>query len=58
MKSLYPDIIIRPLAEPVFSSCTIVYANSYTLTEADEILIAFLKTYLQNQQLFAKQMFL
>ena len=58
MKSLYPDISIRPLTEPSFSSCTIVYANSYTLTEADEILIAFLKIYLQNQQLFAKQMFL
>lgn len=58
MKSLYPDISIRPLTEPSFSSCTIVYTSSYTLTEADEILIAFLKTYLQNQQLFAKQMFL
>lgn len=55
---IYPDIIIRPFAKPIFSSCNIVYVNSYTLTEADNILIAFLKTYLQSQQLYAKQLFL
>lgn len=58
INSLYPDITIRPFTEPIFSPCNIVYVKSSTLTEADEILISFLKTYLQNQQLFAKQMFL
>lgn len=57
MSSLYPDVTVRPLDEPIYSSCNIVYANTYTLSSADEILIAFLKTYLQNLQLFSRQTF-
>lgn len=55
---IYPDITIRPFNKPIFSSCNIVFAKSYTFTEADEILITFLKTYLRSQQLYARQMFL
>ena len=55
---IYPDITIRPFDKPIFSSCNIVFAKSYTFTEADEVLITFLKTYLRSQQLYAKQIFL
>lgn len=55
LKPMYPDIVTIPFVESDGSPCQIVYPTSHILSEADEVLISFLKVYFQNLQLIAQQ---
>ena len=55
LKPMYPEIVTIPFVEEECSPCQIVYPTSYILSEADEVLISFLKVYFQNLQLIAQQ---
>lgn len=54
IKSLYPDIGFLHIAAPT-SPIHVVYHENYTLTAADEVVIQFVKSYIQNLQLLSKQ---
>ena len=55
LKPMYPDIVTIPFTESEGCPCQIVYPVTYLLSEADEVLISFLKVYFQNLQLIAQQ---
>ncbi len=55
LKSMYPDVVMIPFSDSTGSPCSIVYPSTYVLSEADEVLISFLKAYFQNLQLIAQQ---
>ena len=55
LKPMYPDIVTIPFEKGGESPCQIVYPATYLLSEADEVLISFLKVYFQNLQLIAQQ---
>ena len=55
LKPMYPDVVTIPFADGPGSPCSIVYPSTYVLSEADEVLISFLKVYFQNLQLIAQQ---
>jgi len=54
-KALYPDVKMVPFRDGLENDFFVVYPKSYRLSKADEILISFLKLYMQNLQLTAKQ---
>lgn len=54
LKPMYPDVVTIPFADSMGSPCSIVYPSTYVLSEADEVLISFLKVYFQNLQLIAQ----
>lgn len=56
LKPMYPDVVTIPFSDGQGSPCSIVYPSTYILSEADEVLISFLKVYFQNLQLIAQQM--
>ena len=55
LKTMYPDVVMIPFSDTPGSPCSIVYPSTYVLSEADEVLISFLKAYFQNLQLIAQQ---
>lgn len=55
VKPMYPELVIIPFTNIEGSPCSIVYPTTYILSEADEVLISFLKFYFQNLQLLAQQ---
>lgn len=57
VKASYPDVGFLPVASsaPSTSPIYVVYAETHTLTEADEVVIHFIKSYIQNLQLLTKQ---
>ena len=55
LKAMYPDVVMIPFSDTPGSPCSIVYPSTYVLSEADEVLISFLKAYFQNLQLIAQQ---
>lgn len=55
LKPMYPDVVTIPFTDGAGSPCSIVYPSTYVLSEADEVLISFLKVYFQNLQLIAQQ---
>lgn len=54
LKPMYPDVVTIPFVDGPGSPCSIVYPSTYVLSEADEVLISFLKVYFQNLQLIAQ----
>ena len=55
LKPMYPDVVTIPFIDGTGSPCNIVYPSTYVLSEADEVLISFLKVYFQNLQFIAQQ---
>lgn len=55
VKPMYPELVTIPFTNMEGSPCTIIYPTTYILSEADEVLISFLKLYFQNLQLIAQQ---
>jgi len=54
IKSSYSDISFVPVSTPP-SPFHVIYPETYTLTAADEVVINFVQSYIQNLQLLAKQ---
>lgn len=54
IKPFYPDLAYIPIQNVVLP-ISVIYSSDYTLTEADEIVINFMKSYIQNLQLLANQ---
>ncbi len=55
LKPMYPDVAMIPFRDTPGTPCSIVYPSTYVLSEADEVLISFLKAYFQNLQFIAQQ---
>lgn len=55
VKPMYPELVTIPFTNMEGSPCSIIYPTTYILSEADKVLISFLKFYFQNLQLVAQQ---
>lgn len=55
IKPMYPDVVTIPFEEDNTTPCQIIYPTSYILSEADEVLISFLKLYFQSLQLMSQK---
>ncbi|MBO5140447.1 MAG: hypothetical protein J6B76_07335, partial [Peptococcaceae bacterium] len=53
-QSLYPDLTFTPVRDGTVP-LNVLYPETHVLTEADEIVINFMKSYIQNLQFMAKQ---
>ena len=51
----YPEVSFMLMPEEKLK-LNIIYPNTYTLTEADKIVIDFLKSYVKNLQLLAQKL--
>lgn len=55
IKPRYPEIAFTPVADG-FSPLTFIYPASHTLSEADNIVVDFIKSYIKNKRRLAKQL--
>lgn len=53
--TLYPDVAFIPL-QSMHSPLSVVYLETHTLSESDQLIINFVKSYIENMQLLAKQL--